>query len=97
MDFYPFVGANIPQNLTRFHCLVQMAFEDARDSLTLQIANPPQPVGENAQVVLDLDYFLARPENFELAEFTNWLENAHDNLESVFESCLKDSVRALFG
>jgi uncharacterized protein (TIGR04255 family) len=95
-DFYPFVGHNIPQNLSRFHCLVQIDFEDARDSLTLQVASAPQPEGQNAQVILDLDYFLAQPDNFELTETTQWLEKAHANLQSVFEGCLKDSARALF-
>ncbi len=95
-DFYPFVGQNIPQTLSRFHCLVQIDFEDGRDSLTLQIANAPQPEEGNAQVILDLDYFLARPDTFELTETTKWLETAHANLENVFEGCLKDSARALF-
>ena len=96
-DFYPFVGKNIPQNLTRFHCLAQMQFEDGLDLLTLQIGTQAQPDIENIRVILDLDYFLARPEQFELANSTNWLEKAHENLEDVFEGCLKDSVRALFG
>ena len=29
-DFYPFIGDSIPQRLSRFHCLVQIDFEDAR-------------------------------------------------------------------
>ena len=95
-DFYPFVGHNIQQNLSRFHCLVQINFEDDRDSLTLQIATAPQPAGENAQIILDLDYFLAQPDSIELNETTEWIEKAHANLESVFEGCLKDSARALF-
>ena len=96
LEFYPSVGQHIPQDLSRFHCLVQIDFEDARDSLILQIANAIQPEGENAQITLDLDYFLAQPETFELTEATKWLETAHANLESVFEGCLKDSTRALF-
>ena len=95
-DFYPFLGLNIPQQLSRFHCLVQIDFEDARDSLILQIAHTPRTEGQNPQIILDLDYFLARPESFQLAETKDWLEKAHSNLESVFEGCLTDSTRALF-
>ena len=95
-DFYPFVGQNIPQNLARFHCLVQINFEDDRDSLILQVATAPQPEGQNAQVILDLDYFISKPDGFDMNETTEWLEKAHANLESVFEGCLKDSVRELF-
>ena len=95
-DFYPFIGQNIPQSLSQFHCMVQIGFEDDRDLLTLQIATPPQPDKQGAQVILDLDYFLARPDGFEMNETTEWLEKAHVNLESVFEGCLKDSARDLF-
>ena len=95
-DFYPFVGHTISQNLSRFQCMIQINFEDARDSLTLQIMRTRQPEGGNAQVTLDLDYFLVQPDSIELSETTEWLETAHSNLESVFEGCLKDSARELF-
>ena len=95
-DFYPFVGQNIPQSLSRFHCLVQISFEDGRDLMTLQMATALQIEGNDAQVTLDLDYFLAQPKEFDLAESLNWLESAHSNLEVAFEGCLRDSVRALF-
>ena len=95
-EFYPFVGRNIPQNLSGFHCLVQFDFEDARDSLILQIRAANQPEDRNAHVILDLDYYLAKPGSVELAQSTEWLEKAHANLESVFEGCIRDSARALF-
>ena len=95
-DFYPFVGQNIPQPLSKFHCSVQINFENDRDSLTLQLRNTSMPEGQNPQIILDLDYSLAQPDNFEPAETTKWLETAHSNLESVFEGCIKESVRALF-
>lgn len=95
-DFYPFVGSDIPQRLSRFHCMVQMDFEDARDSLTLQIMTAMQSDGQSSGVILDLDYFLAQPSKLELADSGNWLETAHDHLKRVFEGCLKDSLRDSF-
>ncbi len=95
-DFYPFVGDDIPQDVSRFHCLIQTGFEENRDSLILQIANTAGSEGQSVEVILDLDYFLAQSENFELDEVPDWLERAHTNLQSVFEGCLKDSARSLF-
>ena len=95
-NFYPFVGSSIGRGLSRFHCLVQMDFEDARDSLVLQIASTPSSDEQAADIALDLDYFLAQPNGLELSESTEWLEQAHANLESVFEGCLTDSARELF-
>lgn len=95
-DFHPLVGSNLPQDFSRFHCFVQLAFEDNRDSLILQIGSKPDPIGEEAVIVLDLDYFLADPSKLKIEESTDWIEKAHANLESVFEGCLKDRVRELF-
>ena len=95
-NFYPFLGRNIPQQLSQFHCLVQMDFENGLDSLKLQIANAQLNNMQGHRIILDLDYFLARPQNFALSGTSDWLEKAHVNLESVFEGCLKDSARLLF-
>ena len=95
-DFYPFIGDGIPQNITRFHCLIQTQFEEGRDSLVLQIANAVESERHSVEVILDLDYSLARSDNFDLAQASDWLEQAHANLENVFEGCLKDPSRLLF-
>lgn len=95
-DFYPFVGNHIPQDLSGFHCRVQILFEDKRDALTLQMWQAPRPEGESVEVILDLDYFLAQPNKLELDQTTEWLETGHSNVERVFEGCLKDPTRMLF-
>ena len=96
LEFYPFVGDKIPQALSRFHCLAQIDFEDARDTLIVQIGSIPRPQGTNVEINLDLDYFLVQPDSFDLGEVTEWLETAHANVECVFEGCLKDPARKLF-
>ena len=95
-NFYPFVGPTIRHDLSRFHCLVQIQFEDGRDSLVLQMGSKPPSEEQDAEVVLDLDYFLAPQNHLELDETTGWLETAHTNLQSVFEGCLTESARGLF-
>ena len=95
-EFYPFLGDNIPQELSGFHCQAQIPFEDRRDVLILQLWRVPRLEGESMAVSLDLDYFLAQPDRFELAQTMEWLEAGHKNIQSVFEGCLKDSARMLF-
>ena len=95
-EFYPFVGQSIPQTLSRFDCRVQIDFEDARDSLTLRIGNNPRSQGNNAEIILDLDYFLVESDKFYLRETSSWLNTAHSNVKNVFEGCLKEPARALF-
>ena len=67
-NFYPFVGPTIRHDLSRFHCLVQIQFEDGRDSLVLQMGSKPPSEEQDAEVVLDLDYFLAPQNHLELDE-----------------------------
>ena len=95
-NFYPFVGPTVGRDLSRFHCLIQMPFEDGRDSLLLQMVSSPPSEEQGAEFVLDLDYFLAPQNHLELDETTEWLEKAHINLQSVFEGCLTESARELF-
>ena len=95
-NFYPFVGTTVGRDLSRFHCLVQMPFEDGRDSLLLQMVSKPPSEEQGVEVVLDLDYFLAPQNHLELDETTEWLERAHTNLQGVFEGCLTESARELF-
>ena len=95
-EFYPFLGDNMPQVLSGFHCQVEIPFEKARDMLTLRLSQIRRPEGKNIEVSLDLDYFLADPVSFELAQTMEWLELGHTNILSVFEGCLKDPARMLF-
>ena len=95
-NFYPFVGPSIGLNVSRFHCLVQMEFEDGRDSLVLQMASIPSSEEQSAQITLDLDYFPAPSSQLDFEVITDWLERAHTNLQGVFEGCLTDSARELF-
>ena len=74
---------------------MQIDFEDRRDSLILQTATAPGTEGQ-MEVILDLDYYLMQPDNFDLNDTMEWLETAHDNIERVFEGCLKESTRRLF-
>ena len=68
-------------------------FNDERDALRLQISTLPQ---STVIVRLDLDYSLMVSEAVPLDHALEWLQEAHGNLEKVFEGCLKDSVRAKF-
>ena len=95
-NFYPFVGSNIHQELSGFQCSVQFRFAEGQDFLNLHMGSASDTDGQNPKVILDLDYFLARPELIKTENNLDWLEQAHTNLEGAFEGCLKDSTRALF-
>ena len=95
-DFYPFLGDRLPQDFSAVGLTVEYPYVDERDSLRLQLAAPSRIVGDPTVVRLDLDYYLARPTEVAIADVTPWLEHAHEQIESVFEGCLKETVRVTF-
>jgi uncharacterized protein (TIGR04255 family) len=46
---------------------------------------------------LDIEYFLAKPRAVEVADAIAWVEEAHSRVEEVFEGCITDKLREMFG
>jgi uncharacterized protein (TIGR04255 family) len=51
----------------------------------------------NAGYILDLDYYLAQPKAVSLEDALKWADTAHEEVENIFESCIKDPLRIIFG
>jgi len=95
-EFYPYLGAKLPQDYAALQMSLLMQFKDGRDGLRLQLSTVPGETAEQVVARLDLDYFLVQPETLLLEQTSDWLQQAHDRVEEVFEGCLKDSARAMF-
>ena len=97
LDFYPFMGAKLPQDYFGSQMVVHVAFAEGRDSLRLRLYQIPPKVGAGqVSLHLDLDYFLGQPDKVSLDNVFEWLEEAHTRVEQVFEGCIKDSLRTRF-
>ncbi len=98
LEFRPFIGPMLPQKLDSFVLGGQIAYENSRDILSLQLASLPglELSTANPAVILSLDYFLAKPKGVPLDEALKWIEKAHKNIEDVFEGCITDRLRASF-
>lgn len=92
---YPQVSRELPQNFTSFIIGIEVPFYDGRDILRLQMANLTG-LGPRLSVVLDLDYFVGRPDAVTFENWLPWLESAHERIEEVFEGCLTDMARQHF-
>jgi len=95
-EFYPYIGEKLPQEVGPFIVGIQIGYEQLRDMLKVLLVSvetsPPQKIG----VSLDLDYFLLKPGSVPLTEVFNWIKLAHDNVEEVFEACIKEKLRQMF-
>ncbi len=95
-EFRPFVGPHLPQDFGPFILGIQVPYEDSRDTLRLQLANASVETPDTAAVMLDLDYFLARPGEVSLDSVFEWVEMAHSRVEEAFEACITDRLRQMF-
>lgn len=95
-EYRLFLGQNLPKNVASFMVGSIFPFENGRDLCRVELitAMPEKP--KHAACILTLDYFLAKPKAFSAPEVRDWVENAHQNIETTFEGCITDSLRRIF-
>ncbi|MCZ6489508.1 MAG: TIGR04255 family protein [Acidobacteria bacterium] len=96
-DFYPSLGERLPQEHGPFFMGLDFSFDKDRDRLRLEITNGKTVKPENSIIFLTLDYNSTDREILNFAKIEDWLKCAHDRIEEVFEGCLKEPSRELFG
>jgi len=94
-EFYPFVGQRLPQQVVSFIAGVEFSYADGRDHCRVQLTPILGSVGKHL-LMLDLDYFVARPRSVEVAKVIDWIEEAHNRVEEMFEGCITEKLREMF-
>jgi uncharacterized protein (TIGR04255 family) len=94
-QYYPHLPENIEQKHGPFSMSVVHNSDDGMDAVVVVFANviPSQ----NLAYVLDLDYSLVQHDKIQLGDGLYWIERAHSRIEDMFEACITDELRALFG
>jgi uncharacterized protein (TIGR04255 family) len=95
-EFYP----NVPVKLEghafdTFISGLMFHMGEERDILKVELQSAATTAPNTCRVLLDLDYYLNKPEAVPLDEALEWVGKAHDEIESTFEACMKNKVRAL--
>ncbi len=76
-------------------CIFPFAMGKARCKVELvstEVANP-----DERSFLLALEYFGAPPDGIPKGDILPWVEEAHLQIENLFEQCLTDKIRQLFG
>lgn len=95
-EFRPFLGQKLPQNMVDFIVGCVWHFSNGRDSCRVQITNALPEKPDHSAFLLDLDYFLAQPKAISVKQALEWVEEAHQKVEEVFEGCIAEPVREIF-
>ena len=93
-NYYPHLPDTVEQIHGPFIMRVSHFYED-RDVLNFNMSQAPQVEGRLA-IVLDLDYYLGKPENVELGQGLAWVGTAHERIEAMFEASITHKTRSLF-
>jgi len=94
--FYPYVPNDLPQEHGNFLTRIEMPFSHNRDIMILAMGSALSPDGK-VSIILDIDYIMEKEQGIKLDETKKWLENAHTEIENVFEKCITEKCRDLFG
>lgn len=95
-DFRPFLGTKLPKDISGFaiRCVLPFPKTQAECNLQLTTAVPEKP--SNCAFILDLDYYLSQVQIIASNDALAWIEEAHTNLEEIFEGCITDHLRQTY-
>jgi uncharacterized protein (TIGR04255 family) len=95
-EYRPFFGENLPKEMKSFLVGCMLPFNGERDLCNLKFSSGGSPQGDS-RFMLDFDYSLAKPNSVRFEDGMDWIEQAHANLDVLFEGCITDKLRELFG
>ncbi len=94
-DFHLTVGPGLPQTMVSFTAGAEFPYKEGRDLCRVRLTLAPDS-GEKSIFNLDIDHFLASPGAVKAFEALQWVEEAHDRVQEIFEGCIKGRLRVLF-
>lgn len=91
-DYFPYCGAKLnQQSYDEFVQIVNFIYFDGQDGCRVHFQSTP-PVPPQA-FILDIDYYLQQKDYVTSSTALGWVARAHDQIETIFEGCIKDPVR----
>ncbi len=95
--FYPALGEPLPQEHGAFLVGVVLPFDGGENQLRLELQSGIPSKEDTYSVLLSMDYYTAEKNQVAWSGITSWIVNGHIKIEEVFEGCILESTRALFG
>ncbi len=94
LDFYPHAWAGQPVLGQPFMVGLRTAPDSGQGQLKVELTSGP-PAESEYPLTLDLEYRLGTP-SLPLRDVGTWLDGAHTEIESAFESCIKLPLKRTF-
>jgi uncharacterized protein (TIGR04255 family) len=95
-DFRPSCGPRLPQSHGRFVVGCLFPFSDNRDLCNVELRDAAPKNDDSMAFILSIDYFLAKPRSIPVTQSIEWVEEAHDKVETLFEGCILPPLKEIF-
>lgn len=96
-ELCPSIGERLPQDTVSFITGCVFPFSDERDACKVQLVTRAPKDENTMSYTLDIDYLLIKPRSILADQTLDWIENAHSEVEKIFEGCITDTLRKVFG
>ena len=95
-EFRPFLGKGLPQDFSSFFVGSVLECPEKDDACKIELTSRIPRLENTSEFLLDLTYFRRSDCPVPTTGVSEWVENAHTNIEKVFEGSLTDNLRKLF-
>lgn len=92
----PGLDETLPQQIDFFMIGVQFPMKEGSNSLKITMQSVPSGDTNTSKFSLDLSYFTVSGTETSLGWVRDWLNEAHNEIEEIFESCITDKLRECF-
>jgi uncharacterized protein (TIGR04255 family) len=82
--------------LTHFNMTGIFSFLDGQDECQISLSDALPDTPQTPTFMLDIDYYSARPQSVPSADTMAWVDQAHNQLDIMFEGSITDRLRLLF-
>lgn len=95
-NYYPSFPSEKKEPLSGFVIHVEKELQEGRDRIIVKNMSVFPDKKNQSAFILDIDYFLFRKGDIRLSDIEGWLENAHIEINKVFEASITDKLRKIF-
>ncbi len=92
-NIHPSFGTPLGHNVTNFGIFSGFKMHEERDNCNIQLYRQVSPSPTLEAVLLVLIYSLAKPKTVDFSSAGEWIEEAHTQINQMFESCITDKLR----
>ena len=95
-NYFPSIPPELPQDLEAFIHHIEIPHNEGGNNLILVLKRIISKNPKLISLLLELNFFMIIPNSISFEQVSEWLENAHNQVEKAFEACITDKSRSLF-